>query len=173
MALSNFELLKCAIYSELFQISTNEDDIIAELQVSGATVLVNALRIQQVRRELLPVGLFSIYEALIQNEFHFDNPFAQMLLLLNEEHGALATRFTAYWKAINVLKHGKGRSHAYLLEHADELEFRVKENSDEFFCEGDISEVWSLIDVDRAFVESCLEIVNLTYEIVSTKHHNP
>jgi hypothetical protein len=58
-----------------------------------------------------------------------------------------------------VLKHGRGRSYDALVKKASALPFRVKRPGESFFCEGDIAEVSTLVEVDDAFLLSCAEII--------------
>lgn len=58
-----------------------------------------------------------------------------------------------------MLKHGRGRSYDALVAKAGALRFRVKLPGEAFFCEGDVSEVSTLIEVDDTFVLSCAEVI--------------
>ena len=61
--------------------------------------------------------------------------------------------------AVNVLKHGKGRSYDALVEKANQLPFRVKLPNESFFDEGDVSEIATLVEVNDAFVELCSKTI--------------
>jgi len=50
----------------------------------------------------------------------------------------LKERFVNLRLAINVLKHGEGRSYTDLLEKAAALPFRIKQPTENFFNEGDV-----------------------------------
>lgn len=80
----------------------------------------------------------------------------------------LAETFNDYQLAINVLKHGKGRSYRQLLAKSSELEFKVKREGDNFFFEGDVSEVSVLIDVDDQFVRRCATLIQEASSIISS-----
>ncbi|MDT8873382.1 hypothetical protein RAA17_25360 [Komagataeibacter rhaeticus] len=71
----------------------------------------------------------------------------------------LLQRSEDYQCAINVLKHGRGRSYEYLTNRHKDLEFRIKLPDENFFNEGDVSEVTTLIDVDYTFVMDCAHII--------------
>jgi hypothetical protein len=61
--------------------------------------------------------------------------------------------------AINVLKHGRGRSYNALLAKADSLPFKVKQPTQAFFNEGDVSEISTLIEIDDDLIIGCAEII--------------
>lgn len=98
---------------------------------------------------------FSIFEARLQEIFKdakyaFDQ--AEKVLKEKDEF-ALYEKFHDLRQAINVLKHGDGKSYNILLQKEQQLPFRIKKRDESFFCEGDISEVTSLIKVDDEFVK--------------------
>ena len=68
--------------------------------------------------------------------------------------------------AINVLKHGKGRSYESLLKRIDSLKFKIKKYDEIFFDEGDISELNTLIKVDDEFVLYCSDVIHKVYNAV-------
>jgi hypothetical protein len=109
---------------------------------------------------LLAVGMFSMFEASIQDEGEWKvKPFKKLdSFLKNAGQDKLAERFEDYYCAINVLKHGTGSSLKKLLEKGEKLEFKVK-SSEAFFEEGDVSEVDILVDADTKFILGCVEII--------------
>ena len=78
--------------------------------------------------------------------------------LEHEKETDLNNRFAIFVQAVNVLKHGRGRSHDALIA-MDNLPFRIKRPGDDFFSEGDISEVATLIEVDDQFVRDCAALI--------------
>ena len=74
--------------------------------------------------------------------------------------------FADFQLAINVQKHGRGRSYDALILKADWLPFRVKRPGEGFFFGGDVSEVVTLIDVDDAFALGCAEVIRRVSESV-------
>lgn len=68
-------------------------------------------------------------------------------------------RFNDFKDAINVLKHGEGRSYDRLLKRRDVLPFKIRGRNEAFFQEGDVSEVATLIRVDDNFVMSVATVV--------------
>lgn len=75
-------------------------------------------------------------------------------------------RFLDLAAAINVLKHGRGRSYAMLVDKAQRPPFRVKLPSETFFIEGDVSEVLTLTEVRDAFVRRCGDVISNVSEVL-------
>lgn len=165
--LDDIELLTLSVNGILEHASKVENNILDELQISAATSLVRGLRAIRLQRTIVGIGVFSLFESLLQDQMNWDNPFVELdEFLRSRGHDKLAGRFGDYRLAINVLKHGRGRSLTQLLERSNQLEFRVKPDSTEFFFEGDVVEGQSLIDVDNKFVERCTQVVEEACAIV-------
>ena len=159
---------RCASYT-LFQLEKTNDAIIAELQTSGATRLVKGLQMVRLQKAVMAVGMFSIFEAILQDRLDCKSGFAEAKSILERtSNSTLLQRFDDYQCAINVLKHGKGRSYEYLVGRYKQLEFRIKLPSESFFNEGDVSEVTILIDVDNAFVIGCARVVEEVTSVLKT-----
>jgi hypothetical protein len=128
---------------------------------SGATALINSLRISASQNELVAVGVFSIFEARMRDKVEGRSFFKGLQeMLLKEELFELANKFRLYYLAVNVLKHGAGSSHNELLKVLD-LPFAVRATTTEFFMEGDVSEPDGLIDVeDFGFLNGLLEVIS-------------
>jgi hypothetical protein len=167
VALTDTELLTACADFTLQHTHEAEQQTFKELETSGATRLVNALRIFRLQRAILSVGMFSMFEALLQSKLNWTQPFAQLDNYLRK-HGKpeLASAFTDYRLAVNVLKHGEGKSHKELLARADKLEFKVRAPGDHFHEEGDVSDVGILIDADDNFVHRCAELVEAASEVI-------
>jgi hypothetical protein len=71
----------------------------------------------------------------------------------------LGKRFSLFVYAINVLKHGRGRSYDALVAMGTDLPFRIKHPGEDFFFEGDVSEVATLVEVDDRFVRECTDLI--------------
>jgi hypothetical protein len=67
---------------------------------------------------------------------------------------------------------GRGRSYNRLLKRADNLDFRIKRDGENFICEGDVSEVNVLIDVDEDFVTHCAELIAQTVRLLRERTPN-
>jgi hypothetical protein len=137
-----------------------EEDVIEALQTSGATRHVKNLQMIQLSRAIIAVGMFSIFESVVQDGLECQNGFATVRECLErEKEKDLSSRFAIFVHAINVLKHGRGRSYDALVTMDDDLPFRIKRPGEDFFSEGDVSEVATLIEVDDRFVRDCAALI--------------
>jgi hypothetical protein len=149
----------CAAFT-LGALSRAQDAAIEAMQTSGATVQVKALQMTQLQRVVSAVGMFSIFDAMLQTNLQCADGFKRAGELLDAAgESALKERFDLLRLAVNVLKHGSGRSYDDLLAQAEQLPFRLKRRGESFFDEGDVSEVATLIEVDDRFVLSCAETI--------------
>ena len=138
-----------------------EQAAVEELRTSAATPPIIALRLVRLQRAVLALGMFSLFESMLQTRMGWDIPLDQLDAYL-KKHGTagFAQKFNDYKLAINVLKHGKGRSYDELLARSTGLDFTVKSDGEYFFDEGDVSEILSLlIDVDEKFVFTCASLI--------------
>lgn len=101
-----------------------------------------------------------MFEAILQDGLNCADGFREASqILANQGEASLKELFDDLQLAVNVLKHGKGRSYDALVRKAETLSFRVKMPDEAFFSEGDVSEVSTLIEVDDAFVLRCAEVI--------------
>ena len=143
------------------------ESVIDELQTSAATPLVSALQMIRLQKVVSAVGMFSIFEAMVQDGIACTDGFREVRKILDAAgEPALKEEFAVFQLAINVQKHGRGRSYDALILRADWLPFRVKRPGEGFFFGGDVSEVVTLIDVDDAFVLGCAEVIRRVSESV-------
>jgi hypothetical protein len=134
---------------------------IEALQTSSATSLVKTLQMIQLQKSILVVGMFSIFEANLQEVLNCRNGFDEAnKILADEGEQCMKERFNDFSLAVNVLKHGHGRSYDALVTKAENLPFRIKLPDESFFFEGDVSEVFTLIKVDDAFVQHCSSVIS-------------
>src|SRR5262245_30708167 len=156
MAQTDLELLiDCADFT-LHHTSEAEQAVLKALETSAATRLVMLTRMFNLQRAILAIGMFSLFEALLQSALGWEDPFQQLDAYLRwHNKPELATTINDYKLAINVLKHGDGRSHADLHARASSLQFKVRDHTETFFGEGDISAVSILVHVDDKFVRRC------------------
>lgn len=159
MALTDLPLLTAVANFSLAHAEEVETDVIKQLETSGATRLVNALRMLRMQKAVLAVGMFSIFEGMLQDKLGWKEPFKDLGAYL-KAHGQpeLASTISDYYLAINVLKHGQGTSYDKLVARRAALEFTVG-SPDEPYDEGDVSEVPVLIDADEKFVRRCAELI--------------
>ncbi len=163
------EYPKLAIRGAGFTLSSlNEarDRALKELETCAATHLVIALQVITLQKAVTAVGIFSMFEAELQRALNSQDSFkeAKTLLQANGET-ALAEEFDLYILAINVLKHGRGRSYEKLVA-IEKLPFRIKRPDEKYFNEGNIAEVTTEIEVDDAFVMRCAELVESVYSLI-------
>ena len=121
----------------------------------------------QLQKTILTVGMFSMFEADLQDRLGCKNGFIRAKKIL-EDKGQIATkeRFDDLYCAINVLKHGRGNSYDALVAKAENLPFRIKLPDESFFSEGDVSEVSTLIEVNAEFVQYCLNVIREVSDLV-------
>jgi hypothetical protein len=137
-----------------------ERKLIEDLQTSAATHLVKSLQMVQLQKAISAVGMFSMFEAVLQDGLGCKDGFREAKEILDREREiSLKDRFSDLQLAVNVLKHGRGRSYDELVAKAAGLPFRIKQPEERFFDEGDVSEVATLIEVDDAFVWSCVQVI--------------
>jgi len=137
------------------------------LQTSAATSLVKTLQMIQLQKAILAVGIFSLFEAILQDRLNCKDGFREANDILDcGGQAALKERFNDLQLAINVLKHGRGRSYDALVAKAGALPFRVKLPGESLFYEGDVSEISTLIEVDDRFVLSCAEVIQEVSEAI-------
>jgi hypothetical protein len=108
-----------------------------------------------------------VFEAMLQDGLECTDGFREAEEILEREgETALKERFVDLQLAINVLKHGRGRSYNCLIAKADRLSFRIKRPGEPFFFEGDVSEIPALIEADDAFVLGCAAVIRQVSETV-------
>lgn len=134
--------------------------IIEELETSASTIHVKNLQMIQLQKAISAIGMFSMFDAILQGKLSCENGFEEAKKVLKEKQNLeLHNRFDKFICAINVLKHGKGRSYKNLLAIASSLPFRIKLPGENFFNEGDVSEIKTLIEVDDDFVLNCASLI--------------
>lgn len=147
--------------------------VVRELQSNGSTIAVKNLQMIQLQKAILAIGMFSLFDSILQSRLACRNGFegAKNVLLKNEKI-ELHTHFDEFICAINVLKHGRGRSYDALVSKSESLPFRVKLPGENFFNEGDVSEVMTLIEVDDSFVLNCAELIDHVYKEMREQFDN-
>lgn len=151
---------RCATFTLETLREPNEKTIEA-LQTSGSTTLVKALQMIKLQKAILAVGMFSIFEASLQEGLRCINGFDEAKRILDDEGELdIKERFDDLFLAVNVLKHGRGRSYNALVAKAGALPFRIKLPDESFFSEGDVPEVSTLVEVDDAFVQRCGHVIS-------------
>jgi hypothetical protein len=119
MAVTDLQLLPACANFTLSHADDLEQHVLKQLETSGATRHVMTLRMLRLQRAVLAIGMFSLFEALLQAKMNWAKPFDELDRYLTK-HGRtqLASAFIDYRLAINALKHGQGTSHTKLLARA-------------------------------------------------------
>ena len=166
------ELISRSTEFVMAQLDKLQSETIDELQSSSATVHIKNLQAVNLQIAINVVGAFAIFEAHLQDQFEMQDD-KQTQYAFDEARKRLKARglndlenqFGIFIEAIHVLKHGKGKSYEKLLGRGN-LPFRIKQPDENFFEEGDVSEVQTLICVNKKFVKDCLEVVDaVSYEL--------
>ena len=114
----------------------------------------------QLQKAIIAIGMFSLFESILQTGLNCRNGFEEAKKVLVQcRKDDLHSRFEDFITAINVLKHGKGRSYNALVTKSDTLPFRIKLPDEKFFDEEDVSEVSTLVEVNDEFVLDCAELI--------------
>jgi len=165
------ELIDRCITFTLEALRDVNERTIEALQTTGATSLVKTLQMIQLQKAILAVGMFSIFEASLQEGLNCSNGFSEAKKILDDEGELyMKERFDDLFLAVNVLKHGRGRSYDALVAKAETLPFRIKLPDESFFFEGDVSEVFTLVEVDDSFVQHCSDIISEVAEVIRRGH---
>ncbi|MBU1447564.1 MAG: hypothetical protein KKF58_04560 [Gammaproteobacteria bacterium] len=155
------DLVQRSTAFSLNALAVAQDDVMEKFKTSAATSLVKAVQMIQLQKAISAVGMFSMFDAILQDQLQCPDGFNKVKALLEaKDEPILNERFSDLQLAINVLKHGKGRSYDALVQKAGMLPFRVKQPSESFFNEGDLAEISTLVEVDDAFLLLCAEVIH-------------
>lgn len=161
---------RCAAFT-LDGLKSANERTVAALESSSETNLVKALQMVELQKAILAVGMFSIFEAHLQDGLACKDGFTEMDKILGKEKEiVLQEEFDDLYFAVNVLKHGKGASYDKLVAKSASLPFKLKLPDEVFFEEGDVSEVATLIQVDDNFVLLCADVIRRASEVVRRVH---
>jgi len=157
---------RCTTFT-LSTLGKANEKTIESLETSAATSLVKTLQMIQLQKTILAVGMFSIFEASLQENLGSSYGFRETKRILDSEGKlTLKEQFDNFYLAINVLKHGHGDSYDALIAKTRVLPFKIKLPGEFFFFEGDVSEVTTLIEVDDAFVQHCADVIRDVSKVV-------
>lgn len=147
-----------------------EIQILEILQTSASTEAIKNLQMIQLQKTVLAIGIFSLFESILQKQLSCSNGFQEAKKLLKQYHQLeLCNRFDDFICAINVLKHGHGSSYEILISKSYPLPFVVKFIDKDHIPEIDISEISTLIKVDDDFVLNCAELIQLISREIENK----
>jgi hypothetical protein len=161
---------RCATFT-LENLSKVNKKTMQALETSGSTSLVITLQMIQLQKTIFAVGMFSIFEAYLQEELKCTNGFDKAKKILDDENELeIKELFDNLILAINVLKHGRGHSYDTLVARAKFLPFRIRLPNESFFLEGDVSEVSTLVQVDDPFVQLCGDSIREVSVVIRRVH---
>lgn len=122
----------------------------------------------RLQKTILTVGIFSIFEANLQDSLGYNNGFAEAKKILKQAgEDAILEQLTDLGLAINVLKHVRGRSYdALIAKGGGTLNSNIMRLDEQFYNEGDVSENATLIDVDDQFIYRCAELIKQVSEVI-------
>lgn len=154
------ELVQRSTAFSLSALCVAQQRTVDAIQASTGTTLVKTLQMVQLQKSISAVGMFSMFDAILQDQLQCKDGFKKADKILGSKGDlVLKENFSNLQLAVNVLKHGKGRSYDALVEKSSNLPFRVKLPGELFFNEGDVSEISTLVQVDDAFVLLCAEVI--------------
>ncbi|MFW3411163.1 hypothetical protein ACN9J3_00345 [Aliarcobacter butzleri] len=161
------ELIQYSTSFNLTSINKETKNLYRNLTTNANTSNIKMLQMIELQKVIISIGMFSMFDAIVQNELNCKNGFKRINeILIDKNEIELQNSFQDLSMAINVLKHGKGRSYESLLKKIDSLKFKIKKYDEIFFDEGDISEVNTLIKVDDEFVLYCSDVIHEVYNAV-------
>src|SRR5688500_4874512 len=98
----------------------NRAHVLAELQEHGTTSLVKALQAVELQGAIVAVGMVAMFDAALQDALECKDGFQEALKVIEQAgEPELFKRFRDVQLAVNVLKHGRGRSHDELMARRD------------------------------------------------------
>ena len=77
------ELIERSTSFTLYSLEQAETEVIEQLQTSSATVHIKQLQMLQLQRSIFAVGMFSIFEAHLQNGLSCQNGFKEVRTILD------------------------------------------------------------------------------------------
>lgn len=167
------ELVEHSTAFSLRALNAAQQTAIEGLQTSAATSLVKTLQMVQLQKAIITIGMFSMFDAILQEQLQCADGFRTAAELLKAQgETALQERFSDLQLAVNVLKHGRGRSYDALVQKATSLPFRVKQPDEAFFNEGDVAEVSTLVEVNDDFMLLCAEVIHSVAVAVNSAGQN-
>jgi hypothetical protein len=167
-SLLDMHLLSSSASYVFWQIKKEEGYLIDKVERGQAsTDVTSALRAFKLMRAVSCVGMLSMLEAMVQDRLSYTKPLPDLEAKLRGlGQRDLADRLRDFRDAINVLKHGYGPSYDSLLKRKSNLPFLIKDRDQQFFDEGNVAEVRTLIDVDDGFVIRCCGLVGDIVEVI-------
>ena len=162
------ELIKLCGNFTINNLNELENKICKELEVNASTVLVKQLQMINLQKFIFIIGVFSIFESILQQELNCENGLKEAKHILKQkEEFELLERLSKLQLVINALKHGKGRSYNHLIENLDErLINKIKYPNQSFLNEGNINEITALVSIDNKFICENLDLIEEVYSLI-------
>lgn len=159
---------KCSSFT-LASLNKIENKAIRTLQTNGSTSAVKSLQMINMEKTIFVVGMFSIFEAELQCRLGCTNGFSEAKAIIKQDNNlSLLKRFVDLELAINVLKHGTGRSYkAITTVQGQTLTSKIKKHQEDLFQEGDVSEISTLIEVNDELIANCVGVIKETCECIN------
>jgi hypothetical protein len=111
-----------------------QSKVLKHLQSQADTLSVKTLQMIVLQKSIIAIGMYSLFESMVQDQLAVKNGLQEVLHVLNEQcEFDLRQSFEAYFLAINVLKHGRGRSYDKLVSRHGSLPFRLRRPNENFF----------------------------------------
>lgn len=165
---SFYELAYRCTHFSLSSINETYSNTLEILSETGSTPPVKNLQALNLQRMIHAVGMFSIFEAYLQQVLNCKNGFKEAeRILIQAGESSLKEDFHNSQLAINALKHGNGISYSLLINKLTTLKFSLSTPTNPSFEEGDVSGIFGLVRVDDDFIENCLEIIKLVSECIN------
>lgn len=163
------ELIENCSSFTLNALNNVEKEVIDSLQTSGSTSAVKPLQMVNMEKTIFIVGMFSIFEAELQCSLGCTNGFSEVKAIIEQDNNlSLLKRFVDLELAINVLKHGTGRSYkAITTIQGQTLTSKIKKHQEDLFQEGDVSEISTLIEVSDELIANCVGVIKETCECIN------
>ncbi|WP_152018236.1 hypothetical protein [Aliarcobacter butzleri] len=142
------ELIQYSTSFNLTSINKETKNLYRNLTTNANTSNIKMLQMIELQKVIISIGMFSMFDAIVQNELNCKNGFKRINeILIDKNEIELQNSFQDLSMAINVLKHGKGRSYESLLKRIDSLKFKIKKYDDEFvlYCSDVIHEVYNAV----------------------------
>ena len=160
---NSWQLVVATMQSAASSFQKDADDALSRLEDDSSSNVVNVSRFARMQLVMTAVGGFSMLEGILEQSMGWTKPYQELEQRLRESgHASLADTLMTFKMAINVLKHGYGESYERLKRRSN-LPFRVKLPEQQFFDEGDVSEIPGLILADHRFVHSCARVIEQAF----------
>ena len=150
-----------------------EDRTMQDLYNSPETIHIKKLQMINLQKTFFFIGVFSYYESLLQERLNSKNGFAEVKKILkNNNEFQLLEEFNELQCIVNVLKHGKGSSYNELLQKQKrKININIKHRNLNYFNEGNVNEICSIIEVDDKFITKSVRLINAI--AIAIQKYNP